>query len=77
MIYVRRLKTKFYPDSERVITRFFMPSPERARYLIEKLKKFSEEEVVVRLNYLLEDFAGRHRSITSIFKENFLKVKKF
>ncbi len=76
MVYVRRLKAKFYPDSKRVITRFFMPSAERARHLTKKLIKFSEEEVALRLNYLLEDFAGRHRKITSIFKDHFLKVKK-
>lgn len=76
MVYVRRLKTKFYPDSKRVIARFFMPSPERAKHLIEKLMKLPEKEVALRLNYLLEDFSGRHRRITSIFKNHFIQVKE-
>ncbi len=76
MIYVRRLKTKFYPDSKRVITRFFMPGSERARHLIEQLIKLPEKEVALRLNSLLEDFSGRHRKITSIFKDHFIQIKK-
>ncbi|RLB93259.1 MAG: glycosidase [Deltaproteobacteria bacterium] len=76
MIYVRRLKAKFYPNPKRVITRFFMPGSERAKHLIEKLIKFPEKDVALRLNYLLEDFSGRHRKITSIFKDHFIRVKE-
>lgn len=76
MISLRRLNTKFYPDSKRVIARFFLSSPERAKYLIEKLMKFSEKEVMFHLNSLMEEFSERHRHITSIFKNHFYRTKE-
>ncbi|MDO9529806.1 MAG: glycoside hydrolase family 130 protein [Syntrophales bacterium] len=73
---VKRLPNKFYPDSTRVISRFYMPGPEdRARSIIKRILDFSNQEVGSALSEVLSDFSKRHRNISKVFEKNFDTVK--
>jgi len=73
---ITRLSNKFYPDSSRVIARFYMPGAvDRAETIIKRILDFSEKGVAVALNAVLADFSSRHRNITKIFEKNFDTVK--
>lgn len=75
MISVRRLQTRFYPDPKRVIARFFMPGVERAKYIIEEIINLPDEQIHSVLNHVFEDFAERHRKISTIFKNHYDQLK--
>lgn len=75
-IQVERKDIRFYPDSKRVIARFFFPGgEERAVSIIQKILSLSDEETKFTLNQVLINFAQRHRNITKIFEEHFERVK--
>ena len=75
-IHVERKDVRFYPDSKRVIARFFMPGgEERAIKIIEKILALSEEETRFTLNQVLINFAQRHRNITRVFEKHCEQVK--
>jgi beta-1,2-mannobiose phosphorylase / 1,2-beta-oligomannan phosphorylase len=71
---VNRKKDRIYPDSRRVITRFFDHSEIKAKSIIQKILDMSEEETETTLNQVLREFAKRHRNITKIFLMNFSKA---
>ena len=75
MISVRRLKTKFYPDPNRVIAKFFMPGAERARSIVDKVIQLSEDKAYSILNSVFEDFSERHRKISTRFQNHYDQVK--
>ena len=72
-ITVDRKKDRIYPDSRRVITRFFDHSEIKAKSIIQKILEMSEDEAETSLNLVLREFAKRHRNITKIFLMNFTK----
>jgi len=73
---VKRLPNKFYPDSTRVISRFYMHgSEDRARSIIKRVLDFSDQEVGSALHEVLPDFSKRHRNISKVFEKNFDTVK--
>ncbi|MBW2562000.1 MAG: glycosidase, partial [Deltaproteobacteria bacterium] len=73
---VKRLPNKFYPDSTRVIARFYMNgSLDRTKTIIRRILDFSDKGVTLALNTVLADFSTRHRNITKIFEKNFNTVK--
>ncbi|MBW2636981.1 MAG: glycoside hydrolase family 130 protein [Deltaproteobacteria bacterium] len=73
---VKRLPNKFYPDSTRVIARFYMNgSIDRTKTIIRRILDFSGKGVTRALNTVLADFSTRHRNITKIFEKNFNTVK--
>ena len=75
-IHVDRKEIRFYPDSKRVIARFFMPGgEERAIMIIPKIFALSEEETRFTLNQVLINFSQRHRNISRIFEKHFNNVK--
>ncbi|MDW7729794.1 MAG: glycoside hydrolase family 130 protein [Bacillota bacterium] len=75
-IQVKRKNIKFYPDSKRVIARFFLPGgDERAVSIISKILAMSEEDVRFTLNQVLTNFSQRHRNISKVYRKNFNKVK--
>ena len=76
-ITVNRKKDRIYPDSKRVITRFFNHNEVKAKSIIKKILDMSEEETESTLNQVLREFAKRHRNITKIFLTNFSKVIHF
>ncbi len=74
-VSVKRMGNKFYPDSKRVIARFYIPGGEgRGKYIIKKVLALSEEVVETILNQVLRNFAQRHRNITKEFEKNFNKI---
>ncbi len=75
-INVDRKDIRFYPDSKRVIARFFLPGgDERAKNIIPKIISLSDEETRFTLNRVLTNFSQRHRNISKIFQQHFDNVK--
>ncbi|MDI3520996.1 MAG: hypothetical protein PWR04_984 [Anaerophaga sp.] len=72
---VERKDTIIYPDNNRVIARFFFNGDERAKKVILSLLKMPEQEVIANLSQILREFTRRHRSITTLFKKHYNKVK--
>lgn len=69
---VRRLPLRFVSDERRVISRPFCPGGEtRIRAVIDRVSRLSEEDVECLLAGVLENFAGRHKDIESVFEEHY------
>ena len=73
-ITVHRKKDRLYPDSKRVITRYFNHGDVKAKAIIHKIIDLTEAEAESSLNQVLREFAKRHRNITKIFTANFSKA---
>lgn len=72
---VKRNTARFYPDPKRIIARFYLPGGEKyAGIIIKNILKLSEEETNNLLDQILRDFSKRHRNISTIFDNNFIKV---
>jgi len=77
-ISIHRFPNRFYPDSRRVITRFYIAGgEERCRIMIGKIQKISEQDVSLKLNRILASFANRHRNITKTFEKHFSNIIHF
>ncbi len=75
-INVDRKDIRFYPDSERVIARFYMPGgEERAKMIIERILALTEEKARVTLNQVLINFAQRHRNVSKVFEKHCEQVE--
>lgn len=72
---VERKPIKVYPDSGRVIARFFFNGEERAVELIKKILQLDNETVFGLISPLLQDFSKRHRNITKKLLKHCDKVK--
>ncbi|MBA7575461.1 4-O-beta-D-mannosyl-D-glucose phosphorylase [subsurface metagenome] len=70
-IKVNRKDTKFYPDSSRVIARFFYTNDERSVNIIHNVIAMSEEEVKIAMSQVLRNYSKRHRNISMIFEKHF------
>ncbi len=75
---VRRKKERFFSESTRVITKFFLPpgGNERISHIIDRVLGLSEEEVNQSLEGVIADFSARHKNIWQIFKRNFKEIKE-
>ncbi|MCE1163911.1 MAG: glycoside hydrolase family 130 protein [Bacteroidetes bacterium] len=73
-ISVNRKAVRIYPDSKRVITRFFDHGEVIARSIVSKIEGLSEAEAEKSLNFILREFSKRHRNITQIFLLNYSKM---
>jgi predicted GH43/DUF377 family glycosyl hydrolase len=71
---VNRKKDRIYPDSKRVITRFFDHGEIKAKAIVTKILGMSEIEADNSLNQVLREFSKRHRNITQIFLTNYAKT---
>lgn len=69
-ISVARKPIKIYPDSKRVIVRFFYNGDERAVNVIKLVMCMSDAEVKDELVSVLREFSKRHRRITRVFERN-------
>lgn len=74
---IERKTSKVYPDSKRVIARFFFNGEERAVELIKKILNLDKEEIFGLISPLLQDFSKRHRSITKKLYRHCERVKHF
>jgi predicted GH43/DUF377 family glycosyl hydrolase len=75
-VTVKRKTVYFYPDPKRVITRFFGHGNDtRALAVIQMVLAMSHEARMQLFNQVLRDFSTRHRNITSVFDQNFQRIK--
>lgn len=75
-VTVKRKNIFFYPDSKRVIARFFGPgSDERSSAIIKMVLSLSYTERAELFHQILRDFSGRHRNITKVFEQNYRLVE--
>jgi predicted GH43/DUF377 family glycosyl hydrolase len=74
-IPVERQPIKVYPDAKRVIARFFFNGEPRAKEVITRVMKLSEDEVFSIVSPLLQEFSKRHRNITKILYRHCNKVR--
>ncbi|MBV8252994.1 MAG: response regulator [Chitinophaga sp.] len=75
-IKVTRKQIVFNGDPRRVITRFFMPSPEsRIVSILKKVKDMPVHAATLVLNQTLRDFSGRHRNVSRIFRKHFERAR--
>ncbi|WP_447637068.1 glycoside hydrolase family 130 protein [Flavobacterium microcysteis] len=74
---VERKPIKVYPDSGRVIARYFFNGEERAVELIKKILLMDNETVFGLISPLLQDFSKRHRNITKKLLKHCDKVKTY
>ncbi|MXV52745.1 glycosidase [Pedobacter sp. HMF7647] len=72
---IERKHVKVYPDSKRVIARFFFNGEERAKEVIERVMSLSEEEVFSIISPLLQEYSKRHRNITKVLHRHCNKLK--
>jgi len=76
VIEAERKDIRFYPDSGRVIARFFLPGgEERAKNIIGMVLALSDDEIRFTLNQVLVNFSQRHRNISQVFKNHYDKVQ--
>lgn len=76
-IPVTRKQINLLPDSSRVVARYFMNGEEGIKDMLALVFAMSKSEVHVALNQTLREFAFRHRSITTLFKNHFNRAKHF
>jgi len=77
-IEITRIPVTIYPDSKRVIARFFMPgTKDRVKIIIKKIVDLSEETADSTLNDVLRNFVKRHRNISKIFESHYDKIQNF
>jgi len=75
-INVDRKDIRFYPNSKRVIARYYMPGgDERAKNIIPKVLSLPDEDIRFTLNRVLTNFSKRHRNISKVFQKHFDNVK--
>ena len=75
-IPVQRLDIKFYPDSKRIITRFFQfGDADRIKLTIRRLLAMDEAKTHHVLKQVLNDFAARHRNIDRVFMKHYGYVR--
>lgn len=74
-IPVERQPIKVCPDAKRVIARFFFNGEPRAREVIGRVMRLTEDEVFAIISPLLQEFSNRHRNITKILYRHCNKLK--
>lgn len=73
-VTITRRNTIFEPDLSRVITRYFFPSKERAKLLIDNVLNYSETERDAFIAQVFRKYSKRHRSIQKIFVRHFRRL---
>jgi predicted GH43/DUF377 family glycosyl hydrolase len=76
-ISVSRKSTKLYPNSRRVISRFFINGSERAKSIIDKVNRMDDPKMEMFFSQILREFSKRHRNVTRIFERHVTRLKPF
>ncbi len=71
---IERKSVKVYPDPKRVIARFFYNGEIRAKEVIERVMKITEEEVFDIISPILQEYSKRHRNITRLLQRHCNKL---
>lgn len=66
-VSVTRKNLRFFPDSSRVIARFFMNGDLRTRNLVNRIIQLTDYQVNQALEQTLREFASRHRNVSRLF----------
>lgn len=74
-IPVERKQVKVFPDTKRVIARFFFNGEPRAKEVISRVMRLDEHKVFSIISPLLQEFSKRHRNITKILYRHCNKIK--
>lgn len=74
-ISIERKHLSFLPDSKRVVARYFNTGDTRTINLINRLIKFSDEEIETELNEIFKEFEVRHRDLKNIFLKHSSNVQ--
>lgn len=74
-VRILRKDVTFYPDSSRVVARYFRNNDERTLKMIRHIMTLNEEEVITNLNQILREFARRHRNISKTFYRHCEKIQ--
>ena len=69
-IAIERINVKVYPDSRRVLSRFFFNGEERSKGVIKRVLEIPEQDVFGMISPLLQEFSKRHRNITKVFQRH-------
>lgn len=75
-ISVTRKNVKFFPDSSRVVARFFVNGDDRIQKLVNRLMVLDEKQVADTLEHTLREFASRHRNISRIFFKHCARIQR-
>jgi predicted GH43/DUF377 family glycosyl hydrolase len=75
---IQRRKERFFSESSRVITKFYMPSSvEQISHIIDRVLGLTEDKVKQNLDQIIADFSARHKDIREVFIRNFNEVRNF
>ncbi len=74
-IPIERIPVKVYPDSKRVIARFFFNGESRAKEVIQRVMAIPEEDIFGVVSPILQEYSKRHRNITRILHRHSNKLK--
>lgn len=72
---IERKSVKVYPDTKRVIARFFFNGEVRARQVISRVMSLSEKEVFSTISPILQEYSKRHRNITRVLNRHCVKLQ--
>ena len=75
-IVVNRKSNRFYPDSRRVIIRFYHHGLERSRGLAQRVMAMPNQEAEQALAQTLRNFAKRHRKLTDRFLAHYNQARE-
>src|SRR5471030_2219100 len=72
---IERKPIRINPDPKRVIARFFFNGNDRAKDVIQRVMKISEEIAFGIVSPFLQEYSKRHRNITRALNRNCSKLK--
>ncbi len=74
---IKKLSTKLFPDSKRVILLPFELNEVRTIRVINMVSSLEESEVQKILNRIFKEFSDRHRYFEEIIFSNYLRIEKY
>ncbi|AYL97076.1 glycoside hydrolase family 130 protein [Mucilaginibacter celer] len=72
---IERKPIRVNPDPKRVIARFFFNGNDRAKEVIERVMRISEDDAFGIVSPILQEYSKRHRNITRVLGRHCAKLK--
>lgn len=76
-ISVERKAIKIYPNSSRVVARYFNNGPGRAKAVIQKVMDMPDDKMAEYFRQILREFSQRHRNITRVFAKHAGRLRPY
>lgn len=76
-VSVQRKAIKIYPNSGRVVARYFNNGPIRAKAVIQKVMDMPDDKKEEYLTQILREFSKRHRNITRVFAKHANRLRPY